>query len=222
MTMDVHAIDGKIPAPDGRFDLVVVGAGAAGTEAAIDAAKTGARVLLIDENPVPGPVIGTDVPQFFGGRATAAVQQQGRMVEQVFATNPRLEEAFEAGVDVRLGTVDWGLYVNGPAMRALPWVGLSNPASTRSVVVLPAPLGPRRPTTSPAPTVNDTSSTARAPPNSRTSPATSMTGAISRQRSMKLRKGRVEPGKRFIVKPIGASPHATPSMAFSLMKKLIS
>lgn len=120
MTMDVHAIDGKIPAPDGRFDLVVVGAGAAGTEAAIDAAKTGARVLLIDENPVPGAAIGTDVPQFFGGRATAAVQQQGRMVEQVFATNPRLEEAFEAGVDVRLGTVAWGLYVNGPAMRALP------------------------------------------------------------------------------------------------------
>jgi len=120
MAVDFHAIDGKIPAPDERFNLVVVGAGAAGTAAAIDAAKTGARVLLVDENPVPGAKIGTDVPQFFGGRATAAVQQQGRMVEQVFATNPRLEEAFEAGVDVRLGTVAWGLYVNGPAMRALP------------------------------------------------------------------------------------------------------
>jgi thioredoxin reductase len=120
MTVDIHAIDGKIPAPDERFDLVVVGAGRAGTAAAIDAAKAGARVLLVDENPVPGAAIGTDVPQFFGGRATAAVQQQGRMVEQLFATNPRLEEAFEAGVDVRLGTVAWGLYVNGPALRALP------------------------------------------------------------------------------------------------------
>jgi len=120
MAADVHAIDGKIPAPDERFDLVVVGAGTAGTDAAIDAAKVGARVLLVDENPVPGAMIGTDVPQFFGGRATAAVQQQGRMVEQVFATNFRLEEAFEAGVDVRLGTVAWGLYVNGAAMRALP------------------------------------------------------------------------------------------------------
>lgn len=117
---DVHAIDGKIPEPDERFDLVVVGAGAAGTAAAIDAARTGARVLLVDENPVPGASIGTDVPQFFGGRATAAVQQQGRMVEQLFAANPQLEEAFEAGVDVRLGTVAWGLYVNGAAMRALP------------------------------------------------------------------------------------------------------
>jgi thioredoxin reductase len=120
MTVDVHAIDGKIPAPDERFDLVVVGAGRAGTAAAIDAAKAGARVLLVDENPVPGAAIGTDVPQFFGGRATAAVQQQGRMVEQLFAADPRLEEAFEAGVDVRLGTVAWGLYVNGPAIRALP------------------------------------------------------------------------------------------------------
>ena len=117
---DVHAIEGKIHAPDERFDLVVVGAGLAGTEAAIAAARAGDNVLLIDENPVPGSLIGSDVPYFFGGRATAAVQQQGRMVEQLFATNPRLEEAFEAGVDVRLGTVAWGLYVNGPAMRALP------------------------------------------------------------------------------------------------------
>ena len=34
------------------------------------------------------------------------------------------------------------------------------PASDRSVVVLPAPLGPIRPTISPAATVNDRSSTA--------------------------------------------------------------
>ena len=117
---DVHAIDGKIPAPDARFDLIVVGAGTAGTAAAIDAAKAGEHVLLIDEHPVPGALIGSDVPLFFGGRVTNAVQQQGRMVEQLFATNARLEEAFDAGVDVRLGTTAWGLYVNGPAMRALP------------------------------------------------------------------------------------------------------
>lgn len=120
MAVDVHAIDGKIHAPGERFDVVVVGAGSAGTAAAIDAAQAGQSVLLVDENPVPGALIGTDVPLFFGGRATAAVQQQGRMVEQLFATNPRLEEAFDAGVDVRLGTVAWGLYVNGPAIRALP------------------------------------------------------------------------------------------------------
>jgi thioredoxin reductase len=117
---DVHAIDGKLSAPDARFDVVVVGAGSAGTAAAIAAAEGGASVLLIDENPVPGALIGSDVPYFYGGRMTAAVQQPARMLEQVFASNPALETAFAAGVDVRLGTCAWGLYVNGPALRALP------------------------------------------------------------------------------------------------------
>lgn len=65
---DFHAIDGKVPAPDARFDVVVVGAGPAGTAAAIAAAADGASVLLIDENPVPGALIGSDVPYFYGGR----------------------------------------------------------------------------------------------------------------------------------------------------------
>lgn len=117
---DFHAIDGKVPAPEARFDVVVVGAGSAGTAAAIAAAEDGASVLLIDENPVPGALIGSDVPYFYGGRMTAAVQQPARMLEQVFSSNPALEAAFAAGVDVRLGTCAWGLYVNGPALRALP------------------------------------------------------------------------------------------------------
>ncbi len=120
MAIDAHAIDGKFSAPDDRFDVVVVGAGEAGTAAAIEAAQDGASVLLVDENPVPGTLIGTDVPLFYGGRMSAAVQQPGRMIEQLLASNPALEAALEAGVDVRLGTAAWGLYVNGPAMRALP------------------------------------------------------------------------------------------------------
>ncbi len=120
LVRDPHALDTKIPRADAHFDLVVIGAGHAGTTAAIAAALSGASVLLIDEHPVPGALIGTDVPYFFGGRATAAVQQSGRMLEQLFGTNPDLEEAFGLGVDVRLGTVAWGLYVNGPALRVLP------------------------------------------------------------------------------------------------------
>jgi len=125
---DVHAIDGKLPAPDMRFDTIVVGAGSAGTAAAIAAASDGATVLLVDENPVAGGLMGTDVPLFYGGRMTAAVQQPARMLEQIFASNPALEAAFEAGVDVRLGTTAWGLYVNGPAMRALaePVLGIAD------------------------------------------------------------------------------------------------
>ena len=135
MVTDRHAIDGKIPAPDERFDTVVVGAGAAGTAAAIAAAKDGGTVLLIDEHPVRGDLIGTDVPYYFGGRMTAAVQNPERMVEQLFASNPALEEAFDAGVDVRLGTCAWGLYVNGPAMRALPepMLGIADGEAARMV-----------------------------------------------------------------------------------------
>jgi len=36
------------------FDLVVVGAGPAGMSAAIEAARTGASVALVDENPSTG------------------------------------------------------------------------------------------------------------------------------------------------------------------------
>ena len=120
LVRDIHALDSKILHADAHFDLVVVGAGLAGTRAAIAAAQAGDTVLLIDEHPVAGALIGTDVPYFFGGRATGAVQHNGRMLEQLFGTNPDLEEAFDLGVDVRLGTVAWGLYVAGPALRTLP------------------------------------------------------------------------------------------------------
>lgn len=118
--IDVHAIDGKLPAPDERFDVVVVGAGRAGTAAAIEAAAGCASVLLIDENPVAGAMIGSDVPYFYGGRMSAAVQQPERMLERMVASNPAIEAAFDVGVDVRLATTAWGLYVARPALRALP------------------------------------------------------------------------------------------------------
>lgn len=120
MTFDKYAINGKILPPVERFDVIVVGAGSAGTEAAIAAAQAGKSVLLVDENPVSGAAMGNDTPLFFGGRMTAATQNSARMLEQVFASNPALEAAFEAGVDVRLGTAAWGLYRNGPAIDTLP------------------------------------------------------------------------------------------------------
>src|SRR5262245_28723471 len=47
-----------------------------------------------------------------------------------------------------------------PATVARPAVGRNSVARTRTVVVFPAPLGPRKPKTSPAPTSNDTPSNA--------------------------------------------------------------
>ncbi|WP_309622950.1 FAD-dependent oxidoreductase [Novosphingobium sp.] len=117
---DPHAIDGKFPVPDLHFDVVVVGAGTSGAEAALRAAQGGLSVLLVDENPVAGALIGTDVPWFFGGRATAAVQNSQRMVETVFAHMPWLEPVIEAGAEVQLGTTAWGVYRNGPLVGSLP------------------------------------------------------------------------------------------------------
>lgn len=125
---DAHAVDGKIPVPAQWFDLVVIGAGPAGMAAALEGAGAGRSVLLVDENPVSSLLMGADVPLLYGGRMTAAVQTKGRMVEQLFSSDPLLERAFEAGVEFALGTYAWGLYVNGPGSRALPapMIGLAD------------------------------------------------------------------------------------------------
>jgi len=46
---------------------------------------------------------------------------------------------------------------SSPASETQPAIGLTMPEITRSVVVLPAPFGPSRATTSPVPTVMETS-----------------------------------------------------------------
>ena len=117
---DVCAIDGTRSPPEARYDLVVIGAGRSGTAAAIAAATTGSSVLLVDENPVSGALMGNDVPLYFGGRMTAATQNSDRMLEAVFMSAPALEQAMEAGVEVLLGTSAWGVYRNGPGVSSLP------------------------------------------------------------------------------------------------------
>jgi len=117
---DPHAIDGKFPAPERHYDVIVIGAGPSGAEAAVEAAQDGRSVLLVDENPVPGSQIGNDVPWFFGGRATTAVQNSTRLIETVFGNMPWLEPAIEAGIELQLGTCAWGVYRNGPLVGSLP------------------------------------------------------------------------------------------------------
>jgi hypothetical protein len=52
-----------------------------------------------------------------------------------------------------------------PATVAEPEVGESRVPSVRTIVVLPAPFGPRKPKTSPCPTSKETSSKAMRSPN---------------------------------------------------------
>ena len=117
---DPHALNGKLPRPERTVDVLVIGAGPAGIAAAIEAAKLGAQVLLVDENPVSASLMGLDTPLYYGGRMTPAVQRPARMIEQLLAASPDLEIAMELGVEVSLGTYAWGAFVNGPGLGTLP------------------------------------------------------------------------------------------------------
>ena len=117
---DVCAIDGTRSPPEARYDVVIIGAGPSGVAAAIEAAEAGTSVLLVDENPVSGALMGNDVPLYFGGRMTAATQQSERMLEAIFMSMPALETAMDAGVELLLGTSAWGVYRNGPGVASLP------------------------------------------------------------------------------------------------------
>ena len=117
---DICAVNGTRSSPEAHYELVVVGAGPSGVAAAIEAAKAGTKVLLVDENPVSGALMGNDVPLYFGGRMTAATQNSERMLEAIFMSMPELETAMEAGVELLLGTTAWGVYRNGPGVASLP------------------------------------------------------------------------------------------------------
>jgi len=101
-------------------DLLVVGAGPAGLAAAITAAAHGLSVVLVDENPIPPETMGDDVPLHFGQRMSGAVRNRTAMTEAMLASEPALADAMEAGVDIRLGTIVWGLYSNGTSVGWLP------------------------------------------------------------------------------------------------------
>ena len=108
--------------------LVVVGAGVSGTAAAVEAARVGVQVTLIDENPVSTSMVGLNVPQFFGQRFMGALRNKAVMMERVAAANEALAQAEEVGVDVQLGTCVWGAFRNTETSRVLdgPQIGLAD------------------------------------------------------------------------------------------------
>jgi len=118
--VDRRSITGKRPRADRHVPLIVVGAGAAGVAAAVEAARTGVETLLIDEHPVDNDMMAMDVPLCFGQRMQPAVRNRALMLERVVETNPALAGAHEAGVDVQLGTYVWGAFVGGPTVQELP------------------------------------------------------------------------------------------------------
>src|SRR5260370_40912287 len=101
--LDPKSIAGKSPIVERRAELVVVGAGPAGTAASIAAAGAGLQVLLIDENPVAGKMMGLVVPLHYGQRISNEVHTKARMVVQLVAGNPALVDAFPVCVEVHVG-----------------------------------------------------------------------------------------------------------------------
>ena len=90
-----------------QIEVVVVGGGVARVAAAIEAAKAGLRVALIDENPIDFELMALDIPLHFGQRAISTAAHKASILGRVVAANPSLREAEQVGVDIRLGTSVW-------------------------------------------------------------------------------------------------------------------
>jgi thioredoxin reductase len=120
MYQDQASVAGKTLPVVEHTALLVVGAGPAGVSAAIAAARRGIAVVLVDENPVPFETMAEDIPLHFGQRMGGATRNRNATMETLLEANPALSEAYEAGVDLRLGTAVWGLFVKAPTVAWLP------------------------------------------------------------------------------------------------------
>ena len=87
-----------------RFELIVIGAGPAGLSAAAEAARSGMRVAVFDENAKPGGQLFKQIHKFFGSREHMAKIRGFRIGEML------LNEAREAGVNVFLNATVIGIF----------------------------------------------------------------------------------------------------------------
>lgn len=90
-----------------EIEILIIGAGPAGLSAAIEAAKNGAEVLVVDENKKPGGQLFKQIHKFFGSRRHKAGVRGFDIGTEL------LEEVQKLGVTVMLNTVAYGFYPNG-------------------------------------------------------------------------------------------------------------
>jgi len=108
--------------------LVLVGGGIAGCSAALEAAKLGLRVTLIDEHPQSLSAMSLDSPYFYGARLAPVLSDQSLIGDRVLGSNDMLLECLEAGVEILTGTCIWGSYragANSVNMKT-PQLGLAD------------------------------------------------------------------------------------------------
>ncbi len=108
--------------------LVVIGAGSAGCAAALEAARLGLKVTLIDEHPQSLQAISLDAPYFYGARLPAILEDSAAISERVLGANEPLLECLEAGVEILTGTCSWGSFRPGANSTRLapPQLGLAD------------------------------------------------------------------------------------------------
>jgi len=87
-----------------RYDLIVIGAGPAGLSAAIEAAETGMKVVVFDENKRPGGQLFKQIHKFFGSKEHKAKVRGFRIGQEL------LQDAEKAGVEVHLSAVVIGIF----------------------------------------------------------------------------------------------------------------
>lgn len=90
-----------------KYDVIVVGAGPAGLGAAIEAAKFGAKCLLLDENTRPGGQLFKQIHKFFGSTEHYA-GTRGFKIGEIL-----LQEAADRNVVFKLNTKVWGIFPGG-------------------------------------------------------------------------------------------------------------
>lgn len=89
-----------------RYDLIIIGAGPAGLSAAIEAAKSGLKVIVFDENEKPGGQLFKQIHKFFGSKEHKAKIRGYQIGEDL------LQEANDCGVNVILNATVVGLYLD--------------------------------------------------------------------------------------------------------------
>ena len=87
-------------------DIAIVGAGAAGLSAAYQAASAGARVLVIDENKLPGGQLFKQIHKFFGSHEHKAGTRGYQIGQEL------LSQVQQAGATILLDSLAYGLFPN--------------------------------------------------------------------------------------------------------------
>ena len=88
-------------------ELAIVGSGPAGLAAAIEAAKTGVKVTVVDENPKPGGQLFKQIHKFFGS------EEHKAGVRGIDIGYELLEQCEDLNVTVFLSTEAWAVFDNG-------------------------------------------------------------------------------------------------------------